>query len=77
MAVAGELDRRPKHVLPAFQVALGGLELALCRLLGDADPVLLILQEIERDGVRVERLQQLAPFLGEPGESLRQDDPAL
>ncbi|HEY7661009.1 MAG TPA: hypothetical protein VIC58_10470 [Actinomycetota bacterium] len=41
MAVAGEPDRSPEHVLPAFEVALGRLELVLGRMLGDADAVLL------------------------------------
>ena len=46
-------------------------------LSGDADPILLDPQELERDRVRVEGLQQLASFFGEPGERLRQDDSPL
>jgi hypothetical protein len=41
VAVAGEPDRGPEHVLPAFEVALGRLELVLGRMLGDGDAVLL------------------------------------
>jgi hypothetical protein len=46
VAVAGEEDGGPEHVLPALKVALRCLELALGCLLRRADTVLLRLQEI-------------------------------
>lgn len=39
----GEPDCSAEHVLPALQVALGGLEFARSRLLGDPYAVLLAL----------------------------------
>lgn len=77
MAVAGEPDRGSEDVLPAFEVALCHLELGPCGLLSSPDPILLGLQELERNRVRVEGLQELAPLLGEPGEHPRQGHPAL
>ena len=77
VAVAGESDGGAEDVLPAVEVALRRLQLASGRLLGNADAILLRFQEIERDRIRVEGLQELASLFGELGELPRQDDPAL
>ncbi|HKI29982.1 MAG TPA: hypothetical protein VKB32_11230 [Actinomycetota bacterium] len=77
MAVTGEPDRCTEGVLPAVKVALHSLQLGLGGLLCHADAVLLGLEQIERDRVRVEGLQQLASLFGDPGERLRQDDAPL
>jgi hypothetical protein len=73
VAVAGEPDGGAEDFLPAFQVALRSLELAIGCLLRRADAVLLGLEEFEGDPVRVEGLQEPAPLLERPC----QDDPAL
>jgi hypothetical protein len=56
VAVTGEPDGGPEHVLPALEVALRRLEHCLVCLLPRADTLLLRLQQIERDRVRVEGL---------------------
>ena len=53
VAVAGEPDGGPKHILPALEVALRRLQLVLGRLLRDADAVLIRLQQLEWDRARV------------------------
>ncbi|MGH2680307.1 MAG: hypothetical protein ACRDG8_07470 [Actinomycetota bacterium] len=63
--------------MPAFEVALRRMKLGLGRLFGDADAVLLGLQEIEGDRVRVEGLQKLASLFGEPDDRLREQNSAL
>jgi len=56
-----------ENVLPAIEVALCRRELDVPGLLCDADAVLLRLQKIERDRIRVEGLQELASLVGKLG----------
>jgi len=70
VTVAGQLDGRSKDVLPALEVAFRRLQLTPEHLLNPGDAVLLRLQEVKRDRVRVEGVQKLVSLVGELGELL-------
>jgi hypothetical protein len=68
VAVPIELDSHAEYTLPAGEVLLGYLEIGFGRLLRPRHPALLCLEEVQRDSVRVEGLQELLAFVGELGE---------
>ncbi|MBI4729469.1 MAG: hypothetical protein HY775_08215 [Acidobacteria bacterium] len=77
VAVAGEADRHGEDLLPAGEVAFEIGELCLGRALRRGDAVLVLLEELEGDRVRVVRAQELLPLVGELGDLLGEHDAAL
>src|SRR6266545_574254 len=77
VAVACELDRRSEDVLPTVEVRHRDVELLLRRPLLRGDAILLVLQQLKRDGVRVEDVEELMPLVRELGELLGKRSLAL
>jgi hypothetical protein len=67
VAVPGEPDRCTEDVLPAVQVALHSREFRVGGLLGNADPVLLDLQELKRDPINVDFYRTICGLDGTSG----------
>ncbi|MGH2682089.1 MAG: hypothetical protein ACRDIX_02515 [Actinomycetota bacterium] len=77
MAVAGEPYSHPEDLFPLAEVGLCRLQLLLGGPLLRSDSVLVGLEELERDGVRVVGVEELLSLVGELGQAPGEDDASL